>query len=148
MQSELQSFFPALNATLNGTAGIFLLIGQRLIRRGKIDAHKRAMIAAFLSSTLFLVSYVSYHTLLYLNGHSATKRFAGEGWTRPVYFSILLSHTILATVIVPLVLVTLYRGLKRLDVKHRRIARITFPLWMYVSVTGVVIYFMLYHWFA
>lgn len=148
MQAEALSIFPAVNATLNGTAAVLLFQGHRQIIRGRVESHKRWMLAAVASSALFLISYLSYHTLLYLNGHSASKHFAGQGWSRPLYFTILTSHTILAAAIVPLVLITLYRGLKRLDMKHRAIARITYPLWMYVSVTGVIIYFMLYHWFA
>ncbi len=137
---------PALNATLNGTSAVLLFIARRFISRRQIEAHRRTMIAAIVSSALFLTSYVSYHTLLYVQGHNASRHFTGTGLWRPVYFSILLSHTLLAMVIVPLVLVTLYRGLKRLDLRHAAIARVTYPLWMYVSVTGVVIYFMLYQW--
>ncbi len=139
MPSYLQ-LAPTLNAVLNGIAAVLLVIGRYLIGRRRIQAHKRAMIAAFITSTVFLANYLTYHSLIH-----GSKHFTGQGWIRPVYFSILTSHTILAAVIVPLVLITLARGLKRSDVRHRAIARWTFPVWLYVSVTGVVIYLMLYH---
>lgn len=129
---------PTVNAVLNATSALLLLVGWRLIRRGRIEAHRRAMLAAVASSTLFLVSYLVYHAQV------GSVRFQGQGPIRAVYFAILLSHTILAAAIVPLVLVTLARGLKARYDAHRRLARITFPLWSYVSVTGVVIYWMLY----
>jgi putative membrane protein len=128
----------ALNATLNGTSAVLLACGYVAIRRGQIAVHKRFMIAAFSVSTVFLASYLIYH---YRVGHVA---FTGQGWIRPVYFALLLTHTILAIVIVPMILVTLRRAwLRRFD-KHRIIARWTFPLWMYVSVTGVIVYVLLY----
>src|SRR5512146_1644698 len=130
---------PTLNALLNGTAAVLLVVGRRLIARRRIEAHKRVMIAAVATSGVFLVNYLTYHALIH-----GPKHFTGQGSIRPVYFSILTSHTILAATIVPLVLITLYRGLKRYDLRHRAIARWTFPLWLYVSVTGVVIYLMLY----
>jgi putative membrane protein len=130
---------PAVNACLNGLAAIFLGIGYVLIRQGKRRAHRNCMIAAFVTSCLFLVSYLTYHSF------AGATRFKGEGWIRPVYFTLLISHTILATVIVPLVITTLVRAVKEQYDLHRRIARWTWPLWMYVSVTGVVIYLMLYH---
>lgn len=129
---------PALNATLNGIAGLFLLAGYYFIRRRQIERHRAAMIAAFATSSLFLVSYVIYHA------NAGSRPFPGQGAVRIVYFAILISHIILAAAIVPLALVTLARGLRRDDVRHRRIARITWPIWIYVSVTGVVIYLMLY----
>ncbi len=129
---------PHLNATLNSLSAILLLSGFTFIRRGNIAAHKKCMLAACTTSILFLVSYVIYHSF-----HGSTA-FKGVGWIRPVYFTILLSHTILAVVIVPLVLMTLYRALRGLFVEHRRIARWTFPLWLYVSVTGVIVYLLLY----
>jgi len=135
-------FFPALNATLNGTSAVLLLTGRNLIRHGRISAHRAVMITTVIVSSLFLISYVYYHL------QAGVVRFQGQGWSRPVYFSILISHTILAIVIVPLVLVTLTRGLRERFDRHRAIARWTYPLWLYVSVTGVVVYFMLYHWFA
>ncbi len=128
----------ALNASLNGTSAVLLGCGYWAIRNGKIAVHKRFMVAAFAVSTVFLVSYLVYH---YRVGHVA---FQGQGWVRPVYFVLLISHTILAIVIVPLILVTLRRAwMERFD-KHRIIARWTFPLWMYVSVTGVIVYVLLY----
>jgi uncharacterized membrane protein YozB (DUF420 family) len=129
---------PTVNAVLNATSAVLLFIGWRLIRRGRIEAHRRAMLAAVASSTLFLACYLVYHAQV------GSVRFQGQGAIRFVYFAILLTHTILAAAIVPLVLVTLFRGLKARYEAHRRLARVTFPLWSYVSVTGVVIYWMLY----
>ncbi len=129
---------PGVNATLNATTAVLLAIGYRLIRRGHRRAHRAVMLSAFCLSLLFLVSYVWYHA------HAGTTRFAGSGWIRPVYFAILLSHTVLAAAIVPLVLVTLTRALRSDFPKHARLARWTLPVWLYVSVTGVVIYGMLY----
>lgn len=129
---------PALNATLNGIAGAFLLLGFYFIRRGQIERHRRSMLAAFATSTLFLISYVIYHA------NVGSRPFTGVGPIRLLYFTILITHIILAAAIVPMALLTLRRGLVRDDVRHRRIAKITWPIWMYVSVTGVVIYVMLY----
>lgn len=129
---------PTVNAVLNATSAVLLFTGWRLIRRGHIEAHRRVMLAAVSSSTLFLACYLVYHAQV------GSVRFQGQGAIRAVYFAILLSHTILAAAIVPLVLVTLVRGLKARYDAHRRLARVTFPLWSYVSVTGVVIYWMLY----
>ena len=135
---------PHVKALLNATSGIFLITGYILIRRRRIAAHRRSMIAAFIASIIFLVSYVLYHSLLaYYLGQGPTK-FKGEGIVRPIYFFILISHTLLAVIIVPFVIITLRRGLKANYDKHRKIARWTFPLWLYVSVTGVVVYLMLY----
>lgn len=136
-------FFPPLNASLNALSGVLLLIGYFLIRRKKIQAHKRFMLAACTSSVLFLICYVTYHTI---RGGVVTK-FAGTGMWRTIYLSILTSHTILAVVILPLAILSVYNGLKMRVPQHRRVARWTFPLWMYVSVTGVLVYFFLYHWF-
>jgi putative membrane protein len=123
---------------LNGVAGCFLAAGYVFMRRKRIAAHRACMIAAFTASSLFLTSYLIYHA------HVGSRPFPGHGPVRLLYFVILISHIILAAAIVPMALITLRRGL-RLDVdRHRRIARWTWPLWMYVSVTGVVIYFMLY----
>jgi uncharacterized membrane protein YozB (DUF420 family) len=128
----------ALNATLNGTSAVLLALGYNAIRSGKRDLHKKLMVSAFGVSTVFLISYLVYH---YRVGHV---RFQGQGWIRPVYFALLISHTILAIVIVPMILVTLRRAwLQKFD-KHRLIARYTLPLWMYVSVTGVIVYLLLY----
>ena len=129
---------PALNAVLNGTSGLLIAVGWVLIRRGHRLAHKRVMLAAVACSALFLVSYLTYHY------HVGSVRFQGQGPIRTVYFAILISHTILAAAIVPLVLITVSNGLRERFDRHRRIARITLPLWAYVSVTGVVIYWMLY----
>lgn len=132
------SDLPALNATLNGIAGLFLLAGFYFIRRRQIARHRASMLSAFAMSTLFLISYVIYHA------NVGSKPFIGQGPIRLVYFTILVTHIILAAAIVPLALITLFRGLRRDDARHRRIAKITWPIWMYVSVTGVVIYLMLY----
>ena len=128
----------ALNATLNGTSAILLAAGYAAIRTGKREAHKRFMISAFVVSCAFLVSYLVYH---YRVGHVA---FAGQGWIRPFYFVLLTSHTILAIVIVPLILITLRRAWTEKFDKHRAIAKWTLPLWFYVSVTGVIVYVMVY----
>ena len=136
---------PHINALLNTTSALFLIAGFIFIRRRKIEAHRKSMLAAFIASIVFLISYILYHSLLaYYLGQGPTK-FRGEGFIRPVYFTILLTHTILAVAIVPFVLITLRRGLRRQDDKHRRIARWTLPLWLYVSVTGVLVYLFLYH---
>jgi putative membrane protein len=130
---------PTINAVLNGTAAVLLVTGRVLISRRRIETHKRVMIAAFVTSSVFLVNYLTYHALIRGSHH-----FTGQGWIRPVYFTILLTHTVLAAAIVPLVLMSLSRGLKRQDARHKAVARWTFPLWLYVSITGVVIYVMLY----
>jgi len=132
------SFLPHLNAFLNSTSAVLLVSGYRFIRLGRIRAHRNCQIAAVISSTVFLASYLTYH---YFHGAS---RFLGQGLARPLYFSILISHTILAVVIVPLVFVTLFRAARADFQRHRRIARWTLPLWLYVSVTGVIVYLMLY----
>ena len=132
------SDLPALNATLNGIAGLFLLSGYYFIRRSQIARHRASMICAFATSTLFLISYVIYHA------NVGSRPFHGEGPIRIVYFTILISHIILAASVVPLALITLVRGLRRDDARHRRIAKFTWPIWMYVSVTGVMVYWMLY----
>lgn len=129
---------PTLNAALNATSAVLLVTGWLLIRRGRREAHRRAMLAAVACSGLFLVSYLVYHAQV------GSVRFQGQGTIRTVYFAILLTHTVLAAAILPLVLVTLVRALQQRFDRHRRIARVTFPLWLYVSVTGVVIYVMLY----
>jgi putative membrane protein len=143
MQIE-PTFFPALNAFLNGTSGVLIGSGLYFIRKRRIDVHKRLMIAAFITSTLFLVSYLYYHLVL----RAGVTHFRGEGIARPIYFAILISHTILAVVVVPFILITLYRALKGRFARHKAIAPYTWAIWMYVSVTGVVIYVMLYKVFA
>lgn len=129
---------PSLNAVLNGVSAVLLASGFVSILNRKVLLHKICMVSAFLTSTVFLVSYITYHW------HVGSVRFPHFGWIRPVYFSILLSHTLLAAAIIPLVLLTLRRALQENFEKHKRIARWTLPLWFYVSVTGVVIYWMLY----
>ena len=135
-------FHQALNAALNATSAVLLSAGYLMIRRGRVVAHKSCMGLAFLCSTLFLVSYVIYHVRV------GSVPFQGKGWIRPVYFGLLASHTVLAVAIVPLAVITLSRALREQFDRHRRIARWTLPLWLYVSVTGVVIYFLLYHLYA
>jgi uncharacterized membrane protein YozB (DUF420 family) len=134
---------PALNASLNGLSAILLAAGYSAIRSGKKDVHKVFMVGAFSVSTLFLISYVIYHIRV-----GKVVLFQGQGWIRPVYFTILISHTILAIVIVPMILITLRRAwLEKFD-KHRLIARWTLPLWFYVCVTGVIVYLMVYQIYA
>jgi len=134
------SIFPKINAMLNGCSAVLLVTGHRLIHRGKMSAHRAVMLTAFGISCLFLISYLYYHW----PHHGGIVYFHGTGWSRPVYFTILISHTILAIVIVPMVLITLSRGLREQYDRHRVIARWTYPLWLYVSVTGVVVYLMLF----
>jgi putative membrane protein len=129
---------PTVNASLNALSGMFLLVGYVLIRRRRITAHRNAMLGAFACSTLFLISYVVYHA------QAGSRPFTGQGVIRYVYFAILISHVILATAILPMAISTLSRGLRGRYVEHKRIARWTFPTWMYVSVTGVIVYVMLY----
>jgi uncharacterized membrane protein YozB (DUF420 family) len=129
---------PAVNASLNALCAVLLVCGFVFIRRGKIRSHRACMIAAFLCSTLFLTLYLYFHF------HAGVIRFGGQGWIRPAYFALLVSHTTLAVVIVPLVLITLTRALRERFDRHRAIARWTLPLWLYVSVTGVIVYWLLY----
>jgi uncharacterized membrane protein YozB (DUF420 family) len=129
---------PALNATLNGLSAIFILTGYVLIRRGQRGLHKRCMLTALVTSSLFLVSYVVYHA------NAGSRPFPGTGIARPIYFAILITHVILAAAILPLALTTTARGLRAQYTRHVAIARWTLPIWLYVSVTGVVIYLMLY----
>ena len=135
------SVLPALNAVLNGTSAVLISAGYLLIRRRKVAAHKACMVSAFCASTLFLISYLTYHY------HVGSVAFRGTGAIRAVYFTILISHTSLAVLIVPLALLTLSRALRAQFPRHVRIARWTLPLWLYVSVTGVVVYVMLYQIF-
>ena len=137
--SEYISYLPHLNACLNGTSAILLFSGWRFIKAHNVTAHRACQVSALIVSLLFLTSYLTYH---YNHG---TTRFQGTGLARPIYFTILTSHTILAIVIVPLVALTFYRAFRQDFVRHRRIARFTLPLWLYVSVTGVIVYLMLYH---
>ena len=133
-------FFPALNAVLNGASAILIGTGLYFIKSGRVQAHKRTMLSAFITSCLFLTSYLYYHLVL----RAGVTQFQGQGVSRPIYFSILISHTILAAVVVPFILITLARALKQRFARHKAIAPYTFAIWMYVSVTGVVIYLMLY----
>jgi len=132
------SDLPLLNATLNALAGILLVSAYIMIRKGNITKHRALMLAAFSTSVLFLVSYVIYHV------NVGSRAFTGTGVIRVVYFTILITHVVLAIAVVPMAVVTLRRGLRRDDLRHKAIARWTFPIWLYVSVTGVVVYGMLY----
>jgi putative membrane protein len=132
---------PAVNATLNGISAVLLVTGYVLVRQRRLEHHRRVMLGAFATSVLFLVSYLVYHA------NAGSKPFAGQGAIRPVYFTILITHIILAAAIVPLAIVTLSRGLSRRYDRHRAIARWTLPIWLYVSVTGVAVYLMLYRVF-
>jgi len=134
------TIFPTINAFLNGASALLIGAGLYSIRSRRIETHKRLMLSAFVTSTLFLVSYLYYHLVL----RAGVTHFRGEGLSRPLYFSILLTHTILAAVVVPFILVTLHRALKGSFARHKAIAPYTWAIWMYVSVTGVVIYLMLY----
>jgi putative membrane protein len=129
---------PAVNATLNAVAAVLLTIGFVLIRTGRIDAHRRTMIAAFVTSSLFLVCYIVYHAQV------GSVRFTRQGFVRPLYFAILVTHVALAGTVLPLAIITLSRGLKARYDRHRAIARWTLPIWLYVSVTGVLVYVLLY----
>lgn len=138
------SFYPALDAVLNGSSAVLIGTGLYFIKRGREQAHKRTMLAAFFTSSAFLVSYLYYHLVL----RAGVTHFRGEGLSKPFYFTLLISHTILAAVVVPFILITLARALKGRFERHKKIAPYTFAIWMYVSVTGVVIYVMLYKIFA
>jgi len=129
---------PAVNATLNSVAFVLLVIGRAMIRRRRVEAHRRCMVAAFSVSIVFLVSYLTYRFL------GEEKRFSGQGWIRPVYFFILITHVALAATVPVLASITLYRGLRGQYDRHRRIARITYPIWVYVSITGVIVYVLLF----
>jgi putative membrane protein len=137
--ADYVSNLPHLNALLNSTSALLLVAGYSFIRAGRVRAHRNCQVSAFVTSTVFLTSYLTYH---YYHGDT---RFLGQGIVRPFYFTVLISHIILAIVIVPLVLITIYRAARGDFVRHRRIARWTLPLWLYVSVTGVIVYLMLYH---
>ncbi len=136
--ADLIPYLPHLNACLNGTSAILLISGFIFIRSGNVLAHRTCQITALVVSLLFLTSYLTYHY------HHGATRFQGTGLARPLYFTVLTSHTILAMVIVPLVIMTFYRAFRGDFIKHRRIARITLPLWLYVCITGVIVYLMLY----
>jgi putative membrane protein len=138
---------PAVNATLNGLSAIFLSLGFIFVRQKKISAHRNCMISAFCTSIIFLICYVTYHSYRYYVLHIGPTKFLEPQWFRPIYLTILISHTILAIVIVPMILITLSRALRAKFDKHKKIARWTWPLWMYVSVTGVIVYLLLYQIF-
>jgi putative membrane protein len=138
------TFFPALDAVLNGCSALLIGSGLYCIKTRRPNAHKRLMLSAFITSSLFLISYLYYHLVL----RAGVTHFRGQGFSRPVYFTILTSHTILAAVVVPFILITLARALKGSFARHKAIAPYTFAIWMYVSVTGVVIYLMLYKIFV
>ena len=138
---EYIPYLPHVNAFLNATSAVLLIAGYRFIRSLRVDAHRKCQVSAVITSTLFLISYLTYH---YYHGES---RFLGQGIVRPFYFTVLISHVILAVVIVPLILITLYRAARGDFIRHKKIARWTLPLWLYVSVTGVIVYLMLYHFY-
>ena len=135
---------PAVNASLNGLSAVLLGVGRYFISRKRITAHRNCMIGAFITSTLFLACYITYHSYLAYVLHRGPTVFKEPAWFRPIYLSILGTHTVLAIVIVPMAIMTLSRALRERFDSHRKIARWTWPLWMYVSVTGVVIYYLLY----
>ncbi len=135
---------PAVNASLNGLSAVLLGVGRYFIARKRVTAHRNCMIGAFVASTLFLVCYITYHSYLAYVLHRGPTVFKEPAWFRPIYLLILGTHTILAVVIVPMAILTLSRALRQRFDLHRKIARWTWPLWMYVSVTGVVIYYLLY----
>lgn len=137
---------PAVNASLNALATVLLLTGYVLIRRGRRQAHGRTMISAFATSVVFLVCYLVYHFALHHYTGESGRKFAGTGVIRPIYFTILISHVVLAVPVAVLALMTIWRAWRQQWAAHRRLARITFPIWVYVSVTGVIIYLLLYHW--
>lgn len=139
---------PAINASLNGCATALLTVGFILIKLGARDAHRNAMVAAFLTSAVFLVGYVSHKVLRGISGEAVNTSFQGEGFWPWIYYPMLISHVILAMVIVPLIFRTLYLAFRQRFDAHRRWARWTFPLWYYVSITGVLVYFFLYQWFS
>jgi len=136
------SIFPPLDATLNGTTAILLIMGHCCIKRGEVAKHRAMMIAAFLTSSVFLACYLYYHL------HVGSVHFRGNGWVRPFYFAILTSHIVLAALVVPMILTTLGLALRNSFDRHRRLARWTYPVWMYVSLTGVIVYLMLYKLFV
>ncbi|HWF89669.1 MAG TPA: DUF420 domain-containing protein [Pyrinomonadaceae bacterium] len=138
MESEFISYLPHVNACLNATSAVLLIAGYSFIKARNVAAHRACQISALIVSLLFLTSYLIYHY------HHGSTRFQGTGIVRPIYFTILLTHTVLAIVIVPLIIITFYRALRSDFARHRRIARITLPLWLYVSITGVIVYLMLY----
>lgn len=134
-------FFPTLNAILNATSAVFLVTGYVFIRRKNIKAHRASMVAALAASILFLTCYLIYHY------NVGSTKFIGPDWAKTLYFIVLIPHTILAAAMVPFIIVVVRRAFRKDFAKHRKLARWTFPVWLYVSITGVIVYFMLYHWF-
>ena len=134
------SMLPALNAIFNGLTAVCLLVGYGFIRRRQIRRHRALMLAAFSFSTLFLVSYVILHLVV------GSTPFTAQGWIRPIYFTLLISHVVLSAIVLPLALTTLHHGWFRAFAQHRRLARWTFPIWLYTSVSGVMVYLLLYQW--
>ena len=144
---ELLKIFPHLNAALNATSGLLLVFGLVFILKRRVHLHRACMLGASSVSAIFLACYVTHHIIrTSIYGLGPTK-FTGEGFARPVYFTILTSHTILATLVAPFIIATLWRGLKGKFDAHKRLARLVYPVWLYVSLTGVVVYLMLYHFF-
>ena len=141
---SLLGVFPHLNAFLNGTAGVLLIIGLILILKRRVHAHRAVMIAASSVSAVFLVCYLAHHIIRTMVYGLGPTKFTGDGLIRPIYFTILTSHTILAALNTPFIILTLWRGLKGNYEKHKRIARLVYPVWLYVSVTGVIVYLLLY----
>src|SRR5256884_7245173 len=137
--TDFYSVLPHLNATLNASSFVLLSCGYYFIKKKRVLAHRNCQVSALTASVLFLISYIVYHA------HHGTTSFAGRGIARPIYFTILITHTFLAAVIVPFVIITLRRAKRRDFLRHKAIARFTLPLWLYVSITGVIVYLMLYH---
>jgi uncharacterized membrane protein YozB (DUF420 family) len=135
---DAAQLLPHINAALNATAGALLLVARWQISQRRIGAHRRSMLAALVVSALFLISYIAYHYA------APIFVFRGQGWIRPVYYALLISHVLLAALAIPLVAATAWRGYHRRDVRHRAIARWTWPLWMYVSASGLLVYLLLY----
>lgn len=139
---------PHVNASLNALATVLLLAGFILIKRGRIKAHATCMLSAFGTSIVFLACYLTYHTMRQMHEGVGHTKFAGTGAAAKIYYTLLISHIVLAAIVPVLAIITLRRALRRDFVRHKAIARWTWPIWMYVSVTGVIVYFMLYHWYA
>jgi protein SCO1 len=146
MLPDWVAILPTVNAILNGLATVLLLSGYTLIKQGRREAHARVMVSAFATSIVFLGCYLTYHFALHHYTGESGKKFLGSGPIRPIYFTILLSHVVLAAAIAVLAPMTIYRAWCQNWDSHRRLARVTFPIWVYVSVTGVIIYALLYHW--
>jgi len=142
--SPASSWLPGFNASCNALCCLCLCLGLWLIKRGRREAHARTMVAATVFGAAFLAGYVTYH--FFVQTEVGPTRFHGTGWTRPAYFALLISHVVLAAANVPLVVLTLWRAHREDWPRHRRIARLTWPVWFYVSVTGILVYFVLYHW--